>query len=189
MSNRLSRITTRTGDNGTTGLADGSRLNKSHIRIHCLGDIDELNAIIGLCASIIQQPQTLESLLHIQHDLFDLGAELCQPSKQLMGMEHTDYLNLQSELLNENLTALTEFILPGGTSELAHLHLARTVCRRVERNLVELDEHEKINPNSLIYINRLSDFLFILTRNLAKITEQPEIYWQSAYSRVKPENE
>lgn len=186
MSKRLSKIVSRTGDDGSTGLADGSRLAKNDIRVHCLGEVDELNAVVGLCISIIDQKDISETLLHVQHDLFDLGAELCQPSKHLMQTEHVDQLNRQARTLNKTLPALKEFILPGGSTELAYLHLARTVCRRVERNLVELNTQQRVNPYSLMYLNRLSDLLFILTRYLGRQTGQKEIYWQSSYSRIKP---
>ena len=188
MANRLSAIITKTGDNGTTGLADGSRHSKHDIRLHCLGEVDELNAVIGLCASFIQHQDTLESLLHIQHDLFDLGAELCQPGKQLMQGEHVEYLNRQAEVLNQQLPALKEFILPGGTTANSYLHLARTVCRRAERNLVALNERESVNPDSLKYLNRLSDLLFIMARFSAQQSGQAEIFWQSSYSRIKPQD-
>lgn len=185
MGNRLSKIVTRTGDKGTTGMADGSRRTKSNIRVHCLGEVDELNAHVGLCTSMISHHDIKDILLHVQHDLFDLGAELCQPGKSLMLDDHVDQLSQKAEALNENLPALTEFILPGGSQELAQLHLARTVCRRVERNLVELNEQEMLNSYSLMYLNRLSDLLFILTRYLAKESNIKEIYWQSSYSRTK----
>ncbi len=186
MSNRLSKIVTTTGDDGTTGMADGSRLAKSDIRVHCLGEVDELNAVIGLCVSIIRQQDVIDILLHIQHDLFDLGAELCQPSKQLMQQEHVDHISQLAEKLNTNLPPLTEFILPGGSTELAQLHMARTICRRAERSLVTLNTQQTVNPISLMYLNRLSDLLFILTRYLARQTGQQETYWQSSYSRIKP---
>lgn len=185
MGKRLSKIVTTTGDGGTTGMADGSRRAKSNIRVHCLGEVDELNAVIGLCSSVIQQNDVIEILLHIQHDLFDLGAELCQPTKSLILAEHVDQIGQQAETLNETLPPLKEFILPGGSIELAHLHLARTVCRRSERYLVELNEQEKVNVYSLMYLNRLSDLLFILTRFLARESNIKEIYWQSSYSRIK----
>jgi cob(I)alamin adenosyltransferase len=185
MGKRLTKIVTKTGDKGTTGMADGSRRSKSNIRVHCLGEVDELNAQLGLCGSMIDQEDVRHILLHIQHDLFDLGAELCQPGKTLIVTDHVEQLSQQAEVLNETLPALTEFIIPGGAQELAQLHLARTVCRRVERNLVELNEYEMLNSYSLMYLNRLSDLLFILTRYLARKSNIKEIYWQSSYSRIK----
>lgn len=187
MGNRLSKIVTRTGDKGSTDLANGSRREKDNIRIHCLGELDELNAVVGLCTSFISQQEIFDTLLHIQHDLFDLGAELSQPSKHLMLEQHVDYLSQQAEDLNQTLPVLKEFILPGGPVESAYLHLARTVCRRVERNLVELNRQENVNPYSLMYLNRLSDLLFILARYHANESGHAETYWQSDYSRIKPE--
>jgi len=187
MSKRLSKIITKTGDKGSTGLADGSRRAKSDIRIHCLGEVDELNAVVGLCASSITHEQIEGILLHIQHDLFDLGAELCQPSTRLIQLEHVDQISQQAQTLNADLPDLKEFILPGGSIELANLHLARTVCRRVERHVVELNTKETVNPDSLMYLNRLSDLFFILTRYLAQQTGQQETYWKSTYSRIKPD--
>ncbi len=187
MGQRLSKIVTTTGDDGTTGLADGSRRKKNDIRIHCLGEVDELNAVIGICSSLIESQSIQTILLQIQHDLFDLGAELCQPLKNLISSEHVEQIHQQAELLNQNLPALPEFILPAGSIELSNLHLARTVCRRVERGLVTLNESEKVNPYSLMYLNRLSDLLFILTRYLARESGIEEVYWQSRYSRIKTE--
>lgn len=186
MSNRLSKIVTTTGDDGTTGMADGSRLAKNDIRVHCLGEIDELNAVTGRCISIISDQQSTDILLHIQHDLFDLGAELCQPPKQLMRDAHVEYINQQVEILNSDLPPLTEFILPGGSIECAEIHVARTVCRRAERSLVTLGQQQAVNSISLMYLNRLSDLLFVVARFLSRQSHQQETYWQSAYSRIKP---
>ncbi len=185
MGNRLSKIVTKTGDDGTTGLADGSRRNKNDIRVHCLGEVDELNALIGLCSCLIERQDIQTILLQIQHDLFDLGAELSQPSKNLLSIEHIKMLDQQTEQINQHLPPLSEFILPGGSLSLSNLHLARTVCRRVERNLVTLNDSEKVNTNSLTYLNRLSDLLFILTRYLAAESNIKEVYWQSGLSRIK----
>lgn len=186
MGKRLSKIVTRTGDDGSTGLADGCRLLKSHIRVQCLGEVDELNAIVGLCISHISQHNIEEILLHIQHDLFDLGAELCQPSNEIVLQSHVQLLEQYATIFNEALEPLTEFILPGGSVGCAQLHLARTVCRRVERSLVELNTIERVNPVSLMYLNRLSDLFFILSRTLSLHSGYKEIYWQSRYSRIKP---
>ncbi len=185
MGKRLSKIVTMTGDDGTTGLADGSRLLKSDIRIQCLGEVDELNASTGLCISLIKDQDIIDILLHIQHDLFDLGAELCQPSRQLIIDQHVDHISQIADTLNSRLPALKEFILPGGSTGVAQLHVTRTVCRRVERTLVDLNTNQSVNPFSLKYINRLSDLLFILPRFLSLKNNEAETYWQSAYSRVK----
>ncbi len=184
MGDRLTRIVTKTGDQGTTGLADGSRRSKHDIRVHCLGEVDELNAVLGICLSMIGHEQVATALLGIQHDLFDIGAELCQPGVELFSAAHLDHLNEQVASLNANLEPLKEFILPGGSTELAHLHLARTVCRRVERTLTKLNDIEEVNATTLAYINRLSDLLFILARYFAKESGVQEMYWRSEFSRL-----
>ena len=186
MANRLSKIVTKTGDKGSTQLADGSRCNKNDIRIHCLGDIDELNSIVGVVIGYIDQKEIQELLLHIQHDLFDLGAELSQPGKQMLNEHYLDYLENQTQSLNDSLEPLKEFILPGGSPLLGYTHLARSICRRAERTLVELQQQQQGNPFSLKYLNRLSDLFFVLARYLAKQKGQKEIFWQSQYSRIKP---
>jgi len=183
MGNRLSKIVTRTGDNGSTAMADGTRLPKSDIRVHCLGEVDELNAHIGLAASYLALPTGQQILLQVQHDLFDLGAELCQPGKHIIRSAHIDFLDQQAQFINSELAPLKEFILPGGSPQLGHLHVARTVCRRAERNLVALHEQQPGNPLSLAYLNRLSDVLFILPRYVARQAGLEEVYWQSAFSR------
>jgi cob(I)alamin adenosyltransferase len=183
MGNRLSSIITRTGDDGSTMLGDGSRLLKNDIRIQCLGEADELNSLLGLLRSLIDDVDVSQILFQIQHDLFDIGAELSLPDKLLISKEYVEFLEQKAQLFNEKLPALKEFILPGGSSAIAYLHLARTLCRRVERSLVTLDQQQAVNPQSLHYINRLSDLLFILARYCALQNGQQEIYWQSKYSR------
>jgi len=186
MDNRLTKITTETGDLGSTGLADGSRRLKNDPRISCLGEVDELNSMIGLIRSLLEGPQSQQLLNQIQHDLLDLGAELSQPGKNLLTGVYVDFLDEHLHRMNTDLPALKEFILPGGSPLLAQIHLARTVCRRVERSLVELHQLETQNPLSLKYLNRLSDVFFILARFIAKRGGHKEIYWQSQYSRIKP---
>ncbi len=185
MGNRLSRIITGTGDAGETGLADGSRCRKSSPRIEALGELDELNSIIGLARAAIDDTEAGEVLLQIQHDLFDLGAELCQPGKCLVDADYPDALTRQAEALNASLPPLREFILPGGSEALARLHLARSVSRRAERALVRLADTETINGHTLAYLNRLSDLLFILGRHLARKQTLREELWQPARSRTR----
>ncbi|MFT5218726.1 MAG: cob(I)alamin adenosyltransferase [Planctomycetota bacterium] len=184
MGNRLSKIATRTGDQGTTGMADGSRLSKNDIRVRCLGEVDELNACIGLIVSSLSTGDIHQLLFGIQHDLFDLGAELCQPGKALIQTDYVTALEAQIESFNQSLPALKEFILPGGSQAVAFIHLARTVCRRVERALISLKEDEQLNPETGRYINRLSDLLFVLARAQSVQDGGSEIYWNSKYSRV-----
>ncbi len=185
MGKRLTRVITRTGDLGTTGMADGSRRGKNDSRVHCLGEVDELNASIGVAISLLEDGEVKQAMFAVQHDLFDIGAELCQPGKTLLGDEYVTGIEQIAERFNAALPALKEFILPGGTPAVAALQLARTVCRRVERRLVELNAAERINPVTLQYINRLSDLLFILARAQARNEGGGEIYWNSKYSRTQ----
>jgi cob(I)alamin adenosyltransferase len=187
MGNRLSEIVTRTGDEGTTGLADGSRRAKNDIRVRCLGEVDELNATIGVALSFLDESAEQQVLFAVQHDLFDIGAELCQPGKQLIQQVHVDSIETSAEQFNDPLPPLKEFILPGGSQSVAFLHLARTVCRRVERSLLSLKESEELNPITGQYINRLSDLLFILARSVAHRDCGSEVYWRSKYSRLERE--
>jgi len=187
MGNRLSSIVTRTGDKGTTGLADGSRRAKNDVRVHCLGEVDELNATLGVALSFLEESPIQQVLFAVQHDLFDVGAELCQPGKNLIQQLHVDAIESSAALFNEPLPPLKEFILPGGSQAVAFLHLARTVCRRVERSLLSLKESEELNPITGQYINRLSDLLFILARSVAHQDNGSEVFWRSKYSRLKRE--
>lgn len=184
MGNRLSAIVTRTGDKGTTGLADGSRRDKYDLRVHCLGEVDELNAMIGVVLSMLEDEPARTVLFSIQHDLFDIGAELCQPGKILIEAAYVDALEAAAEQYNETLPPLKEFILPGGSRSVAFMQLARTVCRRVERSLHRMAKNEDLNPVTAQYINRLSDLLFILARHVAFAQDGRETYWHSRYSRM-----
>lgn len=177
---RISKVTTKTGDKGFTGLADGTRLLKSDKRVHLLGEVDELNAHIGLALCQLNKKDS-DLLLQVQHDLFDIGAELCQPKKHLITDDYVIELETLSTELNSQLSALKEFILPGGSPLLAQLHICRTVSRRCERTATEL--LDEINPITLQYLNRLSDFIFIFTRYIAFKTNTTESYWQSTFSR------
>ncbi len=184
MGNRLSKVVTRTGDKGSTGMADGSRRTKNDARVHSLGEIDELNAQLGVVLSLLDDGPAQQLLFSVQHDLFDIGAELCQPGKQLITDDYVAALEQSVETLNSDLPALKEFILPGGTLCVASIQLARTVCRRVERGLIELDSQDQLNPATCRYINRLSDLLFILGRSQAHQDGSGEVYWNSKYSRL-----
>ena len=184
MGNRLSAIVTRTGDKGTTGMADGSRRDKQDRRVHCLGEVDELNTTIGVALSFLEDETVRSVLFAVQHDLFDIGAELCQPDKALIEAVYVDEIEAVASKFNEPLPALKEFILPGGSQATSFLQLARAVCRRVERSLHSLKEQEEINPITAQYINRLSDLLFILARHVAFQQDGKEVYWHSQYSRL-----
>lgn len=166
----LSRIYTKTGDGGETGLGDGSRVPKDHPRVAAYGEVDELNACLGLLHAYAPDAPDTALLRTIQNDLFDLGGDLCIPmvdgERRMLRMTAAQHERLERAIdrLNENLQPLRSFILPGGSPAAAWLHLARTVCRRAERAVVTLMAAETVNPNVLIYLNRLSDFLFVLGR-------------------------
>ena len=178
MGNRFSKIYTRTGDQGKTGLADGSRIDKFHSRIESLGNIDELNSIIGIILTE-KIPDNKKILLEkVQHDLFDIGGELSIPGHIVIDDRKIDFLEKILDEMNNELEPLKEFILPGGTKISSYCHLARTVCRRVERNLFKLAQTDKVNEASLKYINRLSDMLFVLARFLNKINQFNDIFWK-----------
>ncbi len=185
MGNRLSKIVTRTGDKGTTGLADGSRRDKDDIRVECLGEVDELNATIGVALSFLEDEDSRAVLFSVQHDLFDIGAELCQPGKELIHPQYVEEIETVASKFNDSLPSLKEFILPGGSQPVACLQLARAVCRRVERALYGLNKAEALNPITAQYINRLSDLLFILARHVAFQADGREVYWHSKYSRMQ----
>ena len=183
MGNRLSKIYTRTGDKGTTGLSDGSRVSKSGIRVATMGDIDELNSIIGIILAHELDTTTSETLTEIQHHLFNAGGELSLPGHLMIQDSHVKYLENQLDELNQQLEPLKEFILPGGNIAAAYCHLARTVCRRAERNLVLLNDRETISNTLLQYINRLSDFLFVMARHINKQKGQPDTLWDNKQSQ------
>jgi cob(I)alamin adenosyltransferase len=183
MGKRLTRIYTRTGDDGSTGLATGPRVPKDAARIEAMGDVDELNSVIGLLlARPVPKPHA-ECLLEIQHDLFDLGGELSMPGESLMQAERVAWLEARLDALNEGLPPLEEFILPGGGEAGATCHLARAVCRRAERHLVRLGREEPVTETARRYLNRLSDLLFVLARVLARESGAGEVFWKGG--RVK----
>jgi cob(I)alamin adenosyltransferase len=181
MGNRLTKIYTRTGDNGTTGLGDGSRIDKDDPRIEAIGAIDELNSVLGLLLSQ-ELPQNIrERLSPIQHRLFDIGGELCLPGKPVhraLSSEDIEALEAALEQLNADLPPLREFILPGGCPAAAIGHLARTVCRRAERRLVRLAKTTELDPAAVTYLNRLSDLLFVVARQLNRLAGRTDVYWQ-----------
>ena len=178
MGHRLSKIYTRTGDAGTTGLGDGNRVSKNSLRIHSLGEVDELNAVVGLllCEELPEAVRTL--LTDVQHDLFDLGGEICIPGMQMISGHQVDKLETELDALNEDLEPLKDFILPGGTRAAALAHHARTVCRRAERAVVALALEESVNDGPRQYLNRLSDLLFVLGRVLNRAGGRGDVLWQ-----------
>jgi cob(I)alamin adenosyltransferase len=176
--NRLSKIVTRTGDAGTTGLGDGSRTTKDSLRIDAMGEVDELNSGLGvlLCEELPARVQG--ALLDIQNDLFDLGGELCLPGMEVVKDVQVARLEALVEEFNANLPMLKEFILPGGTRAAALAHLSRTVCRRAERAMVRLHRAEPVSDAARRYVNRLSDLLFILGRVLNRAGGRGDVLWQ-----------
>lgn len=178
MGHRLSKIYTRTGDDGETGLGDGSRVSKDEFRIEAIGAIDELNSLIGVMLSGDVPGQARTALTEIQHQLFDLGGELSIPGHTIIKAVAIDQLEQQLDALNADLPMLKEFILPGGCPAAAYCHLARSMCRRAERRLVTLASTEATNPASIQYINRLSDYLFVLARHLNRSAQVPDVLWQ-----------
>lgn len=178
MGHRLSKIATRTGDRGTTGLADGSRVDKDCARIDAIGDVDELNSFVGLTLAEPLPESVAACLFEIQHDLFDLGGELSIPGHTMIDTAHVARLDRHLEHFNADLPPLKEFILPGGSRAAACCHVARAICRRAERRLVNLARAEDINPELQIYLNRLSDLLFVLARVVARTDGGSEVFWQ-----------
>jgi cob(I)alamin adenosyltransferase len=178
MANRLTRIVTRTGDDGTTGLGDGTRVGKDSARIAAMGEIDELSCAIGMVRAE-QLPPSIESMLAtIQNDLFDLGGEVCIPGRSALWEAHVEQLDGRVESLRERLPALRDFVLPGGTRAAAACHLARAICRRAERSLVALGHKEAVSPLSVKYLNRLSDLLFLTARTLNAAGGKGESIWK-----------
>ena len=178
MGNRLTKITTRTGDAGTTGLGDGTRTLKNALRVTAIGDIDELNSMLGLLLTEPLPGAARAALDRIQNDLFDLGGEICIPGHTVLTDAHVDFLDGEIGHLNANLLPLKEFILPGGSRAAACCHLARTITRRAERALVALAQSEAVSALALQYLNRLSDFLFILARTLNRHAGVGDVCWQ-----------
>ena len=179
MGNRLSKIYTRTGDDGTTGLGDGSRVPKDSARVEAYGTVDELNSVVGVLLAVPGLPQPVaDCLTEVQHELFDLGGELCIPGHQLIRAEQVTRLEQALDEFNEGLPPLKEFILPGGAPATAACHLARTVARRAERRAWALARSEHVAPEALKYLNRLSDLLFVLARVLARHEQGSEVLWK-----------
>ena len=183
MGNRLSKIATRTGDNGTTGLGDGSRTRKDSVRVHAMGDVDELNSHLGVLLCEELPAELRDELVSIQHDLFDLGGELCIPGYQLIKEEHVARLDALLEKYNATLPALTEFILPAGSRAASLAHVCRTVCRRAERSIVTLGNEETIHDHPRQYVNRLSDLLFVLARVLNRFAGGSDVLWKHDRAR------
>lgn len=178
MGNRLSKISTRTGDDGSTGLGDGSRIRKDALRVVAMGEVDELNSHIGVLLAEPLPEHLQQQLSLIQHDLFDLGGELCIPGHAMLNPDRVAALDALLQALNARLAPLKEFILPGGTRTAALAHVARTVCRRAERCVVALKAQEEVSEEALHYLNRLSDLLFVIARTLNLESGQGDVLWK-----------
>jgi cob(I)alamin adenosyltransferase len=178
MAHRLSKITTRTGDAGETGLGDGARVAKDSARVQALGEVDELNSALGLVLAEELPDPVREALLEAQHDLFDLGGELSIPGHRMLREEQVARLERALESWNAELPALKEFILPGGSRAAAAAHLARAVCRRAERSVVSLGRKEAVSDEARRYLNRLSDLLFVAGRALNRHAGRGDVQWR-----------
>jgi len=178
MGKRLSKIYTRTGDDGTTGLGDGTRVAKDSLRVDAYGTVDEANSVIGVVLACASIPKNIAALLtEVQHDLFELGGELCIPGHSAITDEFVSRLESQLDDLNKDLPSLKEFILPGGGEAAAACHLARTIVRRAERGVTTLTAQETVRPEVLRYLNRLSDLLFVIARVLSRLENGQEVLW------------
>ncbi len=184
MGNRLSKIYTRTGDDGSTGLGNGRRTGKDSLRVDAYGTVDELNSVIGMVLAHAIPDAASAALTQVQHDLFDLGGELClPPGTELVFDDDITRLEALLDGFNEPLPPLKDFILPGGGHAAAACHLARTVCRRAERGLVALSRVEMVRPQCVRYLNRLSDLLFVIARVLAREAGAGEVLWKNEHRR------
>ncbi|WP_295552563.1 cob(I)yrinic acid a,c-diamide adenosyltransferase [uncultured Pseudacidovorax sp.] len=179
MGNRLTQIATRTGDDGSTGLGDNTRVSKGHLRVHAMGDVDELNSHIGLLLCEPLPTEVRELLVDVQHQLFNLGGELAMPGYTLLKDEALLQLDQALETHNAALPRLAEFILPAGTRAASQAHVCRTVARRAERAIVALGAVEVVNDAPRRYLNRLSDLLFVLARVLNRVDGGDDVYWKS----------
>ncbi len=186
MGHRLSKIVTRTGDAGSTGLADGSRVAKDSIRIQAIGDVDELNSSVGAVLAEALPASVADVLTAVQHDLFDLGGELSIPGHAAITERHVARLEAAVESFNAGLGPLKEFILPGGARSAALAHVARTVCRRAERTVVHLAQTQSVSDPSRRYLNRLSDLLFVLARVLNRAAGKPDVLWRKNRNGTSP---
>ena len=186
MGNRLSKIYTRTGDDGTTGLGNGKRVRKDDFRVEAYGTVDELNSALGIVRAYSLSADPSELLAEIQQKLFDLGGELCIPETVALTANDVAQLELALDRINAALPPLKDFILPGGNPAAAACHLARTICRRAERRVISLAKQANVNSHSVRYLNRLSDLLFVLARSLNVTSGDAEVLWTGGKLRDTP---
>jgi cob(I)alamin adenosyltransferase len=177
MGNRLSKIYTRTGDKGMTGLGDGTRVDKDSLRVEAYGTVDEVNSAVGLVLAADLPANVRSCLTRVQHELFDIGGELCMPGTVLIPDGYVDGLENDLDALNDDLPPLKDFILPGGSESAARCHVARTTARRAERRVISLAHNETVNDATVRYLNRLSDLLFVIARVLARREGGSEVLW------------
>jgi cob(I)alamin adenosyltransferase len=177
MGNRLSKIYTRTGDDGSTGLGDGARVSKDSARVCAYGTVDEANSAIGVVLACAIPDDVRDVLISVQHQMFDLGGELCIPGHSAIFDADIDRLEKHLDHFNADLPPLKDFILPGGGPAAAHCHLARTIARRAEREVVTLSHHDSVRPEAVRFLNRLSDLLFVLARVLSRASGHGEMLW------------
>ena len=190
MGNRLSKIYTRTGDDGSTGLGDGTRVPKDGARVEAYGTVDELNSVVGVLLAVPGlPPEVADCLTEVQHELFDLGGELCIPGHQMIRAEQVTRLEQALDGFNEALPPLKEFILPAGTRAASLAHVCRTVCRRAERAIVALGAVETINDAPRRYVNRLSDLLFVLARVLNRVDGGADVLWRHDRGANRPDTQ
>ena len=178
MKKRITKVTTKSGDDGTTGMADGTRLRKSDPIINCVGEVDELNSLVGYLSSVNDSERYKESLIRIQNCLFDIGGSLSLSTDDSISEEEISFIEDEINLLNSDLPNLENFVLPGGHPTSALAQVVRAVCRRCERSLVALDEEKSIEKKKIIYINRLSDLLFVMARSINKEKNYQEMLWR-----------
>jgi len=183
MGKRLTKIYTRTGDDGTTGLGDGTRVAKDSLRIEAIGAVDSLNSAIGRVLSHEVPDRVRACLEDVQHDLFELGAELCLPGVTKIEQTHLAHLERELDAFNADLPGLKEFILPGGAPAAADAHVARTACRNAERVVVALGKAETAGDGARRYLNRLSDLLFVIARVVNRAAGRPDVLWQQGRNR------
>lgn len=183
MGHRISRVYTRTGDAGETALGDGSRVPKDHLRVEAMGEVDEVNCFLGMVLSHNLPRPVRECLARIQHELFDLGGELCIPNHRMLTPDHIKRLEHELEIFNTELPHLKEFVLPGGGRATSICHVARAVCRRAERRVVTLAREEPVSPELVAYLNRLSDLLFVIARTVSRSEGRREVLWDTPRSK------
>lgn len=182
MGNRLSKLYTRTGDDGTSGLSGGERIAKNHQRMNAMGTVDELNSVIGLLVSKLQDDELEEMLVEIQHDLFNIGGEISMPPHSFIKPEKVTGLERKIDQFNESVEPLKDFILPGGCEAAAVCHMARSIARRAERDVVTLHQHEAVCDTTRQYLNRLSDLLFVVARIINLRNGQDDVMWKKELS-------